>query len=142
VQAGLIGGALLLSAPGVIRRSPVWVAVEQPEDATATASETAAQPQTTTAAALLGVLVLEIADDHLLLDTIAVSPQARGLGLGNQLMSLAEQVARQHRCDRIRLYAHVAMVENIAYYQRHGYVETDRRDGEGFNRVFFAKQLT
>jgi hypothetical protein len=33
------------------------------------------------------------------------------------------------------------MTENLAYYPRHGYVETGRESVQSFERVFFAKDL-
>jgi hypothetical protein len=34
-----------------------------------------------------------------------------------------------------------AMTENLAFYPRHGYVETHRASQDGFDRVFFSKRL-
>jgi hypothetical protein len=33
------------------------------------------------------------------------------------------------------------MTENLAYYARHGYVETHRAEHDGFRRVFFRKPI-
>ena len=90
---------------------------------------------------LLGVLVLEPHDDHLLLDVIAVSPASHGSGVGTALMSHAEHVARELGRSEVRLYTNEVMTENLAYYPRRGYVETHRDEVNGFHRVFFVKQL-
>ena len=54
-------------------------------------------------------------------------------------------------CDHTenwKLYASIyvrdtneAMTENLAYYARHGYVETHRAEQDGFQRVFFRKPI-
>jgi len=57
------------------------------------------------------------------------------------LLDLAEQHARRLRLSEIRLYTNEAMTENVAYYARHGYVETHRAEQDGFRRVFFRKPV-
>jgi hypothetical protein len=42
----------------------------------------------------------------------------------------------------VRLYTNVVMTENLAYYPRHGYVETHREQIGPYHRVFFTKTLT
>lgn len=90
--------------------------------------------------ALVGLLVLKPEADHLLLDNIAVSPTAQGAGIGARLLALADDYAREHGISEIRLYTNEAMTENLAYYPRHGYVETHRATEHGFHRVFFTKR--
>jgi ribosomal protein S18 acetylase RimI-like enzyme len=89
----------------------------------------------------VGYLVLRVEPDHVLLDNVAVDPRHQGHGLGRQLLAFAEQRARAHGRDEIRLYTHVTMVENIALYTRVGYVETHRERQNRFLRVFMAKRL-
>jgi len=79
--------------------------------------------------------------DHLLLENIAVRPGAQRAGLGRRLLGLAEQEAARLGLAEIRLYTHVTMTENIAFYQRHGYVITHEAHEDEFHRVFMAKQL-
>jgi N-acetylglutamate synthase-like GNAT family acetyltransferase len=90
---------------------------------------------------VVGLLVLEPAEDHLLLENVAVLPQAQGLGVGSRLLQLAEEQARAHGLREIRLYTNEAMTENLGYYPRRGYRETHRATQDGFRRVFFAKEL-
>jgi len=91
---------------------------------------------------LAGILVLEDQPDGaLLLDNIAVRPGQQGSGIGRALMLFAEAEARRRGQDRIRLYTHETMVENIALYRRSGYVETGRATQDGFARVFMEKTL-
>jgi ribosomal protein S18 acetylase RimI-like enzyme len=89
----------------------------------------------------IGYLVLRLEDDHLLLNNVAVARAQQGRGIGRYLLDFTEARARAQQRDEVRLYTHVTMVENIALYTRHGYVETHREDDSGFRRVFMAKQL-
>lgn len=93
------------------------------------------------AGAIAGLLVLCPEPDHLLLDNIAVHPEAQGQGVGRRLLDLAEQRARAAGYPEIRLYTNEAMTENLAYYPRQGYVETHRGVDDGFRRVYFRKRL-
>ena len=43
--------------------------------------------------------------------------------------------------SELRLYTHELMVENIALYQRLGYREVERRQEDGFRRVFMRKPI-
>ncbi len=91
---------------------------------------------------LTGILVLIPEADTLLLDNIAVAPEAQGTGVGKRLMTFAEDQARAAGYDRIRLYTHEGMAENVAIYLRVGYRETHRATQNGFPRVFMEKVLT
>jgi ribosomal protein S18 acetylase RimI-like enzyme len=93
------------------------------------------------AGGLVGVLVLETKEDHLLLDNVALLPQAQGKGFGRQLLAFAERYAKEAGFGEIRLYTNEKMTENIALYPRLGYVETGRREDGEYARVFFTKQL-
>ncbi|WP_299614774.1 GNAT family N-acetyltransferase [Pelagibius sp.] len=91
--------------------------------------------------ALVGILVLEPAEDHLLLDNVAVDPGAQGGGYGKALMAFAEAEARRQGYDRIQLYTHVLMVENVAIYERLGYRVTERKTVAGYDRVYMEKPV-
>ncbi len=78
---------------------------------------------------------------HLLLENIAVLPAAQGQGIGSRLLALAENQARNLHLSEIQLYTNEAMTENLAYYPRHGYIETHRAEQDGFQRVFFRKRV-
>jgi N-acetylglutamate synthase-like GNAT family acetyltransferase len=93
------------------------------------------------AGAVVGVLVLVPFDDHLLVETIAVAPDAHGTGIGSRLLALADDVARDAGLAELRLYTNELMTENLAYYQRRGFVETHRASVHGFRRVFFSRPV-
>lgn len=90
---------------------------------------------------ITGVLVLQRRADHLFVDTIAVDPAHRGQGFGHALMSFAEEEARHGGRPEIRLYTHARMVENLPFYAALGFVETDRRVEDGYDRIYFRKRL-
>jgi ribosomal protein S18 acetylase RimI-like enzyme len=93
------------------------------------------------AGAIVGLLVLRTEPDHLLLENVAVHPDAQGRGVGSLLLRVADDEASAAGCPEIRLYTNEAMTENLAYYPRHGYVETHRAEDDGFRRVYFRKRL-
>lgn len=88
-----------------------------------------------------GVVVNEVHDDHLLLDTIAVAPGAQGCGYGALLLARAEDDARELGLSEVRLLTNQAMTENQSFYPRHGYIETARGQQDGYDRVFYAKKI-
>jgi ribosomal protein S18 acetylase RimI-like enzyme len=91
--------------------------------------------------AVRGILVL-IPEGHvMLLDNVAVLPEAQGLGIGRLLLAFAERAAVNAGCHAIRLYTNEAMTENIALYTRIGYSETHRAEEKGLRRVYMRKAL-
>jgi ribosomal protein S18 acetylase RimI-like enzyme len=90
---------------------------------------------------VVGFVVLIARPGYLLLDNVAVLPATQNRGVGRQLLGLAEEHARSLGLAEIRLYTNEAMTENLAYYARHGYVETCRAEQDGFRRVFFRKPI-
>lgn len=90
---------------------------------------------------IAGFLVLARRPGHLLLENVAVHPAFQGRGIGRRLLALAETRAAEHGFHTIRLYTHAVMVENQRLYERLGYVETERRTDDGFDRVFYDKRL-
>jgi ribosomal protein S18 acetylase RimI-like enzyme len=93
------------------------------------------------ASAVVGVLVTRAMEGYLLLDNVAVAPAAQGQGFGKMLLRRAEQDALELGLPQVRLYTNAAMTENLRFYPRHGFVETGRAMQDGFDRVFFAKDV-
>lgn len=90
---------------------------------------------------VLGVLVLSKHAGGMLLENVAVDPQAQGQGVGKQLLLLAERLAREAGHQFLDLYTNVLMVENRVLYGRFGYREYDTREEDGFTRVYMRKPL-
>jgi ribosomal protein S18 acetylase RimI-like enzyme len=87
------------------------------------------------------ILVLIPQVHTMLLDNVAVTPEAQGLGLGRTLLAFAEHAAVTAGYRSIELYTNEAMTENIALYTRIGYVETHRAVEKGLRRVYMTKPL-
>lgn len=92
-------------------------------------------------AEIAGLLVIEMQDQALLIENVAVDPAFQGQGLGWRLMAFAEQQACEHGLREVRLYTNEVMVENLAFYRRLGFVEVERRVDDGYRRVFLRKSL-
>jgi len=90
---------------------------------------------------LVGLVVLIPEEHAMLLDNIAVRPDAQGRGHGRALLAFAERAARERGLHTIRLYTNEAMTENIALYRRMGFAETHRAEEMGFRRVYMTKLL-
>lgn len=88
-----------------------------------------------------GFIILVAGDTSLLLDNLAIAPEAQGMGFGRLLMDFAEQQALASDYAAIDLYTNEAMTENIALYTRRGYVETHRAEEHGLRRVYMTKYL-
>jgi ribosomal protein S18 acetylase RimI-like enzyme len=88
-----------------------------------------------------GILVLIPDEDAMLLDNVAIRLDAQGRGHGRTLIAFAERAARERGLRAIRLYTNEAMTENVALYGRLGFVETHRREEDGFHRVYMTKPL-
>ena len=70
--------------------------------------------------------------DHLLIENLAVAPEAQGRGHGRFLMGHVEELARGLGFAQIRLYTNTLFAENIAFYAKLGYrvdVETPFKGG-------------
>lgn len=90
---------------------------------------------------LHGVIVAWARPDHFYIDNIATTSTARGSGVGRQLMDWAEDRARSGDFGEVRLYTNTAMLGNVSYYERRGFVETHRSDESGYERIYFTKEV-
>ena len=88
-----------------------------------------------------GFIVMRPGEDHLFIENVALHPEHQGQGLGRRLLDFAETVARDQDLGALRLYTNVKMAENFPFYASLGFVETGRRREDGFDRVYFEKQL-
>lgn len=91
--------------------------------------------------AVSAVLVVRPLAETLLIENVAVYPAHQKRGLGRALLRFAEQIALQHGLASATLYTNVLMTENIALYRRLGYIETERRSEQSFERVYMRKPL-
>jgi ribosomal protein S18 acetylase RimI-like enzyme len=88
-----------------------------------------------------GYVVAYPRGDHVHVENLAVLPGRQGRGVGGALLDHAEGQARAAGLAAVELYTNAAMVENLSYYPRRGYATTGQRREDGFDRVFFRKEL-
>jgi len=91
--------------------------------------------------AVAGFVVMRPGPNHLFIENVAVDPEHQGRGLGRRLLALAESRARARNLPVLRLYTNVKMTENFPFYEALGFVETERRHEDGFDRVYMEKRL-
>ncbi len=75
---------------------------------------------------LSGVLMLTTTPPTAHLMNVAVSPKARGRGIGGVLIRHALHVSNDAGCREIALATHVDMPDNVALYAHLGWQETER----------------
>jgi len=91
--------------------------------------------------AFAGFIVLYPRNDHIHVENVAIYPAVQGRGLGKALLAFAEAEAKRQGFAAIELYTNAMMIENQRFYPRLGYIETGRRDEDGFARVYYRKDL-
>ncbi|KAJ5247138.1 hypothetical protein N7468_002121 [Penicillium chermesinum] len=92
---------------------------------------------------MVGSIVLhdDPASSSIIIDNVVVDPTSQGKGYGRVLMDYATDVARSQGRSALTLYTNVKMYENLALYAKIGFMETGRRTEEGFERVYFRKDI-
>ncbi len=76
---------------------------------------------------LVGCVNLQKHADRIYLGMFSVSPDLQGSGVGKALLFAAEEYAKQINCRAIYMYVITQRTELIAWYMRHGYVDTNER---------------
>ncbi len=77
-----------------------------------------------------------------MIEIVAIDPGSQGQGLGSELLEFADERARRAGQRELRLFTHVLMTENIAFYQRRGFETIETRTEYGFTRVFFRRPVS
>lgn len=90
---------------------------------------------------ITGLIVLLPKQEHLLLDNVAVDPIHQGLGVGRALLRIAEDEAVRQCYAELRLYMRQKMTENLTMCLALGWVEAGRGKQDGYQQIFFRKQL-
>jgi ribosomal protein S18 acetylase RimI-like enzyme len=92
---------------------------------------------------IVGALILchKEKANEIQIDNVVVDSNAQGRGYGGLLMRYAEDFAKWRGCNALTLYTNVVMVENLGLYAKMGFIETGRRTEDGFERVYFRKEL-
>jgi len=79
--------------------------------------------------------------DSIEITNLVVDPSAQGFGYGRILMGYAEDIAKRRGHFSLTLYTNAKMYENLELYDKLGFVETGRKVEDGFERVYFRKEL-
>jgi len=90
---------------------------------------------------VIGGLYGEIFYRWLFIELLAIPDQSRGQGVGSQLMSMAEEVAREKGCTGIWLDTFSFQAPD--FYRKHGYSQFGELDvyPSEHKRLFFQKRL-
>jgi len=75
-----------------------------------------------------GCVYLHKQERGLYLGMLTVSPLLQGSGIGKQLLKAAEVYAKENKCSSIFMNVISLRHELIAWYERHGYRQTDERN--------------
>ena len=89
-----------------------------------------------------GFIVFFQRDDYMFLENVAVLSSVAGRGIGKKLIQFCESESIRLGLRSIQLYTNEKMTENLSVYPHLGYLEAGRRTEDGFNRVYFEKQLS
>jgi len=91
--------------------------------------------------AIVGVIEMIPAPDHLLIENVAVSPAYQKQGIGRRLLAHAEQVAAVLGCPVIRLYTNPLFAGNVRLYESTGYTVDREEPFMGGFTVYMSKRL-
>lgn len=75
---------------------------------------------------LEGCVFLHEKETRLYLGMFSVSPLAQGKGIGKKLLIAADEYAKEHDCSIIDMTVITIREELIAWYERNGYVRTNK----------------
>lgn len=90
---------------------------------------------------VFGFIVFFPKGGTMFLENIAVLTSAAGNGIGKRLIALCEAEAVRLNLPSVQLYTNKKMTANLSIYPYLGYRETERREEDGFSRVYFEKTL-
>ena len=93
--------------------------------------------------AIKGLIVIEHDDFADLIFSVAVDPNYKGRGIGQQMIKEVERRGKANGKSSIKLYTNALMGANIALYLKLGYAETSKGPGfqPGSILVHMAKEL-
>jgi ribosomal protein S18 acetylase RimI-like enzyme len=90
---------------------------------------------------LVGSVSLTVDNDSVKIGNLVVDPLSQGQGLGGKLMRFCEEYALKRGYTALTLLTNVKMHENLAIYRKAGFIETEKRFEDGFERVHLRKEL-
>ena len=90
---------------------------------------------------IVALIELIPADEHLLLESIAIDPIAQGQGIGRRLMQRVEERATEMGYRLVRLYTNQAFATNLDFYRHLGYAIEREEPFKGGIIVHFMKAV-
>ena len=90
---------------------------------------------------LVGLIEMVPKPDHLLVENVAVAPDAQGRGLGHRLMRHAERTTAALSLPQVRLYTNKAFEPNLRFYIGLGYRIDREEPFRGGFIVHFSKPV-
>jgi GNAT superfamily N-acetyltransferase len=84
---------------------------------------------------LAGCVFLKAEPGCLYVGKLAISPAFQNRGIGRQLLSVAEDIARQHGLHVLRLETRIELTGNHATFARWGFVKTAENAHAGYART-------
>ncbi|KAJ5355978.1 Acyl-CoA N-acyltransferase [Penicillium concentricum] len=79
--------------------------------------------------------------NSLKINNVVVDPNVQSRGYGSYMIKYAESEGQKLGLPSVTLFTNVKMFENLGYYPKLGFTETERRVEDGFERVYFYKKL-
>lgn len=76
---------------------------------------------------IIGCVYLEKQGNKLYLGMLTVSPESQNKGIGKKLLEASEEEAKKLHCSSIFMTVLTKRDELVAWYERHGYVNTQRK---------------
>ncbi|KAF5002418.1 hypothetical protein FGRMN_430 [Fusarium graminum] len=80
--------------------------------------------------------------DSVKVNNLVVDTAAQGCGLGGILMHYAEAFAKSRGRPALSLFTNAMMYENLTLYPKMGFRETERKSEDGYERVYYRKELS
>ncbi|KAF5657122.1 GNAT family acetyltransferase [Fusarium heterosporum] len=76
------------------------------------------------------------------INNLVVDTTVQGRGFGGFLMRYAEAFAKSRDRPALTLFTNAMMYENLTLYPKMGFMETERKSEDGYERVYFRKELS
>ena len=89
-----------------------------------------------------GVLELNIEEDCLFIENLAVHPNLQGSGIALELLKFAENRCREARMPMLRLLTNQKFETNIAFYLKRGFCHEYDSEYKGGIAVHMVKRIT
>lgn len=89
----------------------------------------------------VGAVLLTDAHDSLRLSNLVVDPTAQGRGYSRVLMDYAYELAHSKGLRAVTLFTNALMHENISLYTKFGFKQTERKSENGYDRIYFRKNV-